>query len=81
MISELPRLVRKLLTLMILLMCLAFLNSNSAVRKVSAASCCGDCATTFQNCVAVCQCCGCYGGIGACSAQYTACRNSCGGCP
>jgi hypothetical protein len=79
--SESLRVIRKLVALIALLACLAFVQSDFALKKAYAASCCGDCAAFFQYCMNICSCCGCQGGIGQCSARYSACINSCGGCP
>jgi hypothetical protein len=80
--SVVLRLSRKLLTLTILLTCLAFINSDMALKKVSASACCDQCASYYVACINYCSQIGCSGGAGECYARYYACvRNYCGSCP
>lgn len=80
---EVLRLTRKLLTLTVLLTCLAFVNSDMSLKKVSASTCCGDCYNLYVSCIYYCSQIGCEGAPGVCYARYYECvRNYCGSnCP
>lgn len=75
---EVRRLVRKLLTLVILIAGLAVVSSDRAVRKVTATACCDNCDQFWVNCVNSASE---YGGIwwiqSYCVPRYEACKNSC----
>jgi dissimilatory sulfite reductase (desulfoviridin) alpha/beta subunit len=75
---EIRRLVRKLLTLILLIAGLAVMNSDRAVRKVTATACCDNCNQGWVDCVNWAPNAGGQWWIYSyCLPRYNACKNSC----